>query len=296
MRHNEKELIPTADELARMNEVNIEVSVLDTLGLNFSDISEEITNEDGTKTEIVKKTYDLANPVGKRSNVTIYDLSVIESMEKIYKALHGKTILTYAICKELSNIEKTNKLESMGFKSISEFGKAFYNFETSTSNHYVRIGENFINDDYTVKGGLPELTVGHFIELSSLVSDGNIQPIIDLYVQGKLVDGMSTKKVREVVKAIKNPQLEDKTEKPSNDTENKEAVTSTGNSAEVIPTSTEMEELKANFTPQVAVGKILNACSVLDELFKMLNENGTSQAFGYEEPLETLKVLAKALI
>lgn len=200
-------------------------------------------------------------------------------MEKIYKALHGKTILTYAICKELSNIEKSNKLENMGFKSISEFGKAFYNFETSTSNHYVRIGETFINDDYTVKGGLPELTVGHFIELSSLVTDGNIQPIADLYVAGKLVDGMSTKKVREVVKAIKNPQLDDKSEKAETTT----APASTVNTAEAIPTTTEMEELKANFTPQVAVGKILNACTVIDELFKMLNDNGVMEAFGYEE-------------
>lgn len=280
----------------KMNNESIkETNVLDTLGLDFTDLSETIVNEDGTKTEIIKKTYELSNPVGKRTNVTIYDLSVIESMEKIYKALHGKTILTYAICKELSKIEKSSKLESMGFKNIAEFGKAFYNLETSTSNHYVRIGENFINDDYTVKGGLPELTVGHFIEVSSLVVDGNIQPIIDLYVSGKLVDGMSTKKVREVVKAIKNPQLEDKAEKSE---KSEPATTSapTGNTAEVIPTSTEMEELKANFTPQIAVGKILNACSVLDELFKMLNDNGSAQAFGYEEPLETLKALAKALI
>ena len=269
-----------------------ETSVLDTLGLDFNNISEVIKNEDGSTTEIIKKTYELSNPVGKRTSVTIYDLSVIESMEKIYKALHGKTILTYAICKELSKIEKSNKLESMGFKTISEFGKAFYNLETSTSNHYSRIGENFINEDYTVKGGLPELTVGHFIELSSLVTDGNIQPIVDLYVSGKLVDGMSTKKVREVVKAIKNPQLEDKTEKAETST----TSTSTGNVAEIVPTTTEMEELKANFTPQVAVGKILNACTVLDELFKMLNDNGTTQALGYEEPLETLKALAKALI
>ena len=275
----------------KTNIENKSTSVLDTLGLDFTDLSETIVNDDGSKTDIVKKTYELSNPVGKRTNVTVYDLSVIESMEKIYKALHGKTILTYAICKELSKIEKSNKLESMGFKNIAEFGKAFYNLETSTSNHYTRIGENFINDDYTVKGGLPELTVGHFIELSSLVLDGNIQPIIDLYVTGKLVDGMSTKKVRETVKAIKNPEIEDKAEKSETST-----PAGTPNTAEVIPTTTEMEELKANFTPQVAVGKILNSCSVLDELFKMLNDNGTSQAFGYEEPLETLKALAKALI
>ena len=288
MKHLEKEILTTSED--GFNDER--PTVLDTLGINFADISEVITNDDGTKTEIIKKTYELANPIGKRQNVAIYDLDIIESMETIYKALHGKTILTYAICKSLSKIEKSNKLESMGFKSISEFGKAFYNFETSTSNHYARIGTNFINEDYTVKGGLPELTVGHFIELSSLVVDGNIQPIIDLYVTGKLVDGMNTKVVREVVKAIKNPELVDKSEKADTST----TPASAGNTAEVIPTSTEMEELKANFTPQVAVGKILNACSVLDELFKMLNDNGATQAFGYEEPLETLKALAKALI
>jgi hypothetical protein len=114
----------------------------------------------------------------------------------------GKAILTYAICKEFSKIAESGKLENMGFKTIADFGKAVFGLETSTVNHYTRIGSTFINDDYTVKAGLPDLSVSHFIELSSSVQNGDITPIIELYQNGTLVDGMSTKRIRETLKSL----------------------------------------------------------------------------------------------
>lgn len=110
--------------------------------------------------EVSKKVYQFANPVGKRNSLTVYNLEVIKIMEMIDLALKGKTLLTYTICKGFAKIEESGELEKMGFKTVTEFGKAIYGLETSTVNHYVRIGKNFITDDFTVKAGLP--TVGHF--------------------------------------------------------------------------------------------------------------------------------------
>lgn len=275
-------------------------TVIDRLGnalaININDYYEKVPTKDG-ETEISKKVYEFANPIGKRTQITLYDMSIIESTEKISKALHGRSILNYVICKEFSKIAESGKLENMGFKNIAEYGKAIFGLETSTVNHYARIGKAFINDDYTVKAGLPELSVSHFIELNSLVGeDGDISAIIELYQTGKLVDGMSTKKIREVLTASKNPQIEDKSSKGNEDNSSKgKEEKSTGASADSVVTASGVEEYRVNFDKQVVVGQILNTCNIISQLFDVLSENNVT-ATGYEDSLEVIKNLAKELL
>lgn len=275
-------------------------AVIDRLGnalaINLNDYYEEVPTKDGT-TEISKKVYEFANPIGKRTQITVYDMAIIESTEKISKALHGRSILNYVICKEFSKIAESGKLENMGFKNIAEFGKAIFGLEPSTVNHYTRIGKAFINDDYTVKAGLPELSVSHFIELNALVGEnGDISAIIELYQTGKLVDGMSTKKIREVLTASKNPQIDDKSSeaKEDNSSEAKEGKSSESKEDKPI-TASNVEEYRVNFDKQVVVGQILNTCNIISQLFSVLSENNVT-ATGYEDSLEVIKNLAKELL
>jgi hypothetical protein len=274
---------------------NLNSRLASALSIDKDSFYEKIDNPDGTTLEVSKKTYNFVNPIGKRASMTVYDSSIIESMEKIGHALYGKTILTYAICKEFSKIAESGKLENMGFKTIAEFGKAVYGLETSTVNHYARIGSTFINDDYTVKTGLPELSVSHFIELSSTVQDGDISPIIELYANGTLVDGMSTKKMRETLKSLNNPSLVDKSEPGNTETDKSEPKQENENTAETVPSDTEITELEAEFDSQVVVGKILNACTAIEQMFTMLN-NHEVKAVGYDEHMDAIKAIAKALL
>lgn len=270
---------------------NLTNRVASALTIDKNSFFETIPSENGEALEVSKKTYSLVNPVGKRATVTVYDLSLIEEIEKIGRALYGKTILTYSICKGFSNMAKGDKLERLGFKTIAEFGKAFYGLETSTVNHYTTIGTNFINDDFTIKNGLPDLSISHFIELSSLVENGNITPIVKLYADGTLTDGMSTKKVRETLKALKTPLLTD-----SAPAEVKLAETTpTENVATVVPSSEEMASIEADFSVQTVVAKILNATTVIDELFDMLRSHGTL-VVGYGESIDAIKAIAKSLL
>ena len=239
--------------------------------------------------EVMKKTYQFANPIGKRDSMTIYDTSIIESMEKISHALHGKAILTYAICKEFSKIAESGKLENMGFKTIADFGKAVYGLETSTVNHYTRIGTTFINDDYSVKAGLPDLSVSHFIELSSSVNDGDITPIIELYTNGTLVDGMSTKRIRETLKTLASGSVIEEKSSNANTTAKNDNV------GETIPNVSDVTELEANFDSQVVIGKIIGGCTVIEQMFDMLTKNDI-KAIGYADHIDALKAIAKALL
>lgn len=279
----------TAEVIVSGNMDSLNAKLASALAINTDSLFTTVHTSEGT-IEVAKKTYQLANPVGKRDSLTVYDTSIIESMEKIAHAIHGKAILTYAICKEFSKIAASGKLENMGFKTIADFGKAVYGLETSTVNHYTRIGTTFINDDYTVKAGLPDLSVGHFIELSSMVKeDGDISPIVELYAKGDLVDGMSTKVVRGIVKAISTGLAIE--EKSSNTT----TATTTQNTGETIPTTTEVTELEAEFDAQVVIGKIISGCTVIEQLFDMLAKNEIT-ANGYAEHIDALKAIAKALL
>lgn len=276
-------VIDSSNSMSSLNE-----KLSNALSIDTNSLFTTIKTADG-ELEVTKKTYQFANPVGKRDSMTIYDTSIIESMEKISHALHGKAILTYAICKEFSKIAQSGKLENMGFKTIADFGKAVYGLETSTVNHYTRIGTTFINDDYTVKAGLPDLSVSHFIELSSTVNeDGDITPIIELYSNGTLVDGMSTKRIRETLKSLST----------GNSIEQKEDSSSTAttpNTGESIPSDSEVSELEAHFDSQVVIGKIMSGCSVIEQLFEMLNKNDI-KVIGYADNLDAIKAIAKALL
>lgn len=277
---------------------NVTAQLSTALSIDRNAYFEQIEKSDGTVTELSKKVYQLQNPVGKRTQITVYDISVIESMEKINAALKGRNILSYVICKELANIALSGKLESMGFKTIAEFGKAIYGFETSTSNHYARIGVAFLNDDYTVKAGLPQLSVSHFIELNTLVAeDGNIDTIIDLYTSGQLVDGMSTKKMRDVIKAIKNgTTLEDKSATASNEeSEQTATATATASNSEQTASEPTVHDIEQNFDSNIAIGQILNKCSDIEQLFNILNKNGI-EVVGFEDAIKTIKALAKTLV
>lgn len=262
----------------------------DTLRIDETSFFETIPTEKGNM-EVSKKTYNFTNPIGKRSQMTVYDVTIIESLERIDKALKAKDLLTYAICKEFSKIEESNKLENMGFKNVAELGKALYGLESSTVNHYARIGKNFLNDDYTVKAGLPNLTVSHMIELSSLVQNNDITPVIELYTNGTLVDGMSTKKIRETLKAMNGKAIEQK----DTTTDKSEPKTENTNTGETVANNNDVEELQSNFDSQVVIGKIINACIYIDDLFNLLNQHEIN-AIGYGESIDTIKALAKALL
>lgn len=225
--------------------------------------------------DIIQKEYKFINPVGKKDKMVVYDMELIESIEKINASVYGKDILSYVICKELAKINASDKLKKYGFNSIADYAKANHGFESSTTNHYVRIGNTFINDDYSIKKGLPKLGIAHLIELNSLVDEnGGIDSIINLYVEGTLVDGMSTKLIREVVKNIKSgTTIEDKsksTEEVSNSDNTSTKIETSENSTPIV---NEVETLGKSFDNKVAVAQILGHCNSIEAIVEIMARN-----------------------
>ena len=263
----------------------------------------KVTKKDGTKVDIVKKTYDFVEPIGNKSQLTIMDEKVIKAVETISGAIEVNKKSTYVICKNFSYLNDKQLLEKMGFKTIGEFGKALWGFETSTVNHYARIGELFIMDDYTINPLLPQLSVSHLLELTSYC-DGDVEKVSELYQNGTLTDGMSTKKIRETLKSLRDKAIEDKSQNEEND-----STIIAGNGTEVVtdskkedsktessePTTDSIEQLSASFDKQVVVGKMLNYCEVIEQLFGLLKEHDI-EVVDYSKPIDSIKAMVQALL
>lgn len=281
------------------------------LSFDENDAYTEIARKDGTTVEIVKQVFKFKEPVGNRNQLTVMDMDIIKSVKTIEGAINVSKMSSYIICKEFSRINESGKLENMGFKTIGEFGKALFGLESSTVNHYARIGTLFITDDYEVNPLLPQLSVSHLLELESY-ENGDVEKISELFQNGKLTDGMSTKKIREVIKSLKENAIEDKGGNDENsndnntvDTDSNSTVSTTDNSSNnsdttsqsssAEPTTESIEQLSANFDKQIVVEKMFNYCDVLEQMFGMLKQHDI-EVVDYTTPIESIKAMIKALV
>ena len=234
----------------------------------------------------VTRKYQLVNKKGNKSTLTITDSALIESIDKINMATRASNVMGYVICREMAKIADSGKLESMGFKNIAEFGKCAFGFATSTCNHYAKIGRNFITDDYKVKDGLPDLSISHFIELNAKVgNDGDISNIVDMYLNGELVDGMSTKALRTAL--LKADKVIDTTATETSESAEAETSESTETSKDTENKASVSE--KKSFDSQVEIQKALDSISRFIDAYQALIDNGY-------KPLDSWRDTVAALV
>lgn len=226
----------------------------------------------------IARKYTLVNKKGDKTTLTINDSAMIESIDKINLAQKGRNVTGYVICRELAKIAESPVMKQLGFKNIAEFGRCVFGYSTSTTNHYAKIGKYFITDEYKVVDGLPDLSISHFIELNARVGeDGNIQPIIDLYLEGTLTDGMSTKALRSAL--LKSSKVIETTAKDVTDETPESTATSETNSAEEITTTPEAAATtgKGAFDAQVEIQKALDSVAKFMDAYGVLIDNGFSE-------------------
>lgn len=303
----------STEQVAKLdtNLLRVTTNMAKALAFNEDDAYTEIARKDGTTVEIVKQVFEFKEPIGNRNQLTIMDMDIIKSVKTIQGAINVRKMSNYIICKEFSRINESGKLENMGFKTIGEFGKALFGLETSTVNHYARIGTLFITDDYEVNPLLPQLSVSHLLELESY-ENGDVEKISELFQNGTLSDGMSTKKIREVLKSLSENAIEDKGGNDENSNDNSTGDTgsnstvgttdnsssdsdTTSQSSSAEPTAESVEQLSASFDKQIVVGKMLNYCEVIEQLFGLLKEHDI-EVVDYNTPIDAIKAMVQALL
>lgn len=249
----------------------------------------------------VMKEYRFTSPLGKRETLKTFDGEVIASTEKIAAALAGQKILTFVVCKELANLNNKETLAKMGFKTISEYGKALFGFQKATCNLYAKVGRVFINDEYKLKSDvLPSsLTVGHLIELSSYVGeDDNIADIENAYINGDITDGLSTKKLREALNTAFNSIEGSATESTTESTTESPAETGSVKSQNTpAETETTGSQNTSTVNPlQKDVAKVFAATIFLRDFVKEHFADDQEFSEGVANILSVLDEASKALL
>lgn len=286
---------------------NKNVNVVDTVNNAFVDLLKTVGAKKANGVSVTEtkdgklvqsKEYTLACPVGNRKTLKTFDAEVIASTEKIALALYGKNVLTFAICKELANLNKQDKLDAMGFKNIGEYAGAMFDIARNTANQYARIGAIFINDEYKIASDIlpSSLQKGHLLEFLKFIDEsGDISHIEELYLDGTLTDGMPTKAIRNIMTQWKQGTLAIET--TANELPDTDDSKANDDSVETTETTVTYQgaSQSSSMDSQVEVGKILNACNEILLAFEAINKGGVS-VIGYEKQIDAIKALASSLI
>lgn len=276
---------------------------------NIADDAKQIVghDDDGNEISIVKKTVRFEIAKGKRAQVDISNPDIISSVDKINAARHGADLMGYVICRELANLAAhEEELQKMGFDDAQDFGHAVFGYSRNTVNQYIRIGKFFILPDYSVMPVLPStMAVSAMVELLRYVEkDGGVldtQLLTNLYSNGVLVDGMSTKAIREtLIKWAQSNALEEGKEgeqgeqgeqpkegkkrgrKAKNDAGNDGA-----NEQSIIDRLNDM-------TPDAAAGNALNALEILNAIFNKFA--GETEREVWQGSIQMLQDIARQFV
>lgn len=279
---------------------------------NLSDDAKQVVghDDDGNEISIVKKTVRFEIAKGKRAQVDISNPDIITSVDKINAARRGADIMGYVICREFANLAShEEELQKMGFEDTQDFGRSVFGYSRNTVNQYIRIGKCFILPDYSVTPVLPSTTsISAMIELLRYVEKNgalDVQLVSNLYSNGILADGMSTKAIRDsLLKWSQSNALEagqEGGEGGEGKQEGKQEGKKRGRKAKADSAQAGQENEPASIidrlndmTPDAAAGNALNALEILNAIFdKFAGENEKEVWAG---SIEILKDIARQFV
>ena len=234
----------------------------------------------------IRRVYDFINKVGKRTQLTTFDPEVIRITETIAAAILHREKSSFIICRELHKMKESGKLKAMGFKNVGEYGKAMFDLAPLTCNQYARIGEIFIDDEYNIVGDMPKMKVSHYIEMLSFIekNGGSMDELRQMFIDGKLSDGMSTKDIRlalnaakEKGKAIETTFADSADSADSTDSTDSADSTDSEDSTDSTDSSDSADSVK--FDKSAELQKGLDAIQVLFRVSENLKNHGITVSF-----------------
>lgn len=302
-KNNTVENVENVENVTSVNPLNILQSI--GTGIQSADLPDDAHVQIDKDTSIIKKEYTFAIPKGKRGQVAINDPDVILSVERIKAAQYGQNIMAYVIAKEFSRLaEKSDTIVAMGFNDVADFGATLFGYKSNTVNQYIRIGKYFIGENYAPLPFLPStLSISGMIELLAPASDkeGNVdvKKVVKWYSDGILVDGMSKAKIRQALKELNKPALEESNEDKADKTDkadkaDKSDKTDKSDKADKADAVSIIDRLN-DMTPDVAAGNALNALEILSAIYdKFCTTEG--ELMGAKVAIDRLAQIARDMV
>ena len=164
--------------------------------------------KDSDGKEYLSATFKLKSPTKKFDSITVNDMAVAESLDRIRNADSMGEVASFVLAKELSNIADTDA-SKCGFENSETLAGALLGKGKSTLANYKRIGQYFITSDYHIKGAIPQETSISLLNqlLSFVVAEdeaGNpdIRNVETLFKYGIVTPYMKQADYKKVLKAL----------------------------------------------------------------------------------------------
>ena len=279
------------NELTLMEQANQNTSIMTEALTNAINVHAGATaievKQDSDGKDYLSATFKLKAPTSKMSEIVVNDKALMESLERIRKADSLGEVSVFLLSRELANIADTDA-SKCGFDNSESLVGAVLGKAKSTLANYKRIGQYFVNADYTLRGAIPQETsisllnqLLSFVPTETETGEADIRNVECLFKYGILTPYMRQKDYKRIINALKaievSKELHDMTEQEVEDF--KKALEAIMNAKpekkekEVEGKEQEQEQAQeqASNDPQVIIGQSMNYITTLQDNFKKLS-------------------------
>lgn len=240
------------------------------------------TDSDGN--EYCKATYELKAPKGDRHEITITNMDIATRIERINRAIATGDVAYFITAKELENFTETEASE-LGFDNVTQMATSIFGLAKSTVENYRRLSRYFVNDDYTIKGAIPNDTpISTLNQLLSLVTtevDGkaDISNVERLFTSSIITPYMKQSEVKARLSKLKDMETDKPLSELTFDEINnvKDTIVKDSNERKEAKKNAKDKEKSENTNkvtvsdnPQVLSGEALNKISELKAIFEKM--------------------------
>jgi len=269
-----------------------ELSLMEQANKNTSIMTEELTNainvhagataievkQDSDGKDYLSATFKLKAPTSKMSEIVVNDRGLMESLERIRKADSLGEVSVFLLSRELANIADSDA-SKCGFDNSESLVGAVLGKAKSTLANYKRIGQYFVNADYTLRGAIPQETsisllnqLLSFVPAENEAGEPDIRNVECLFKYGILTPYMKQKDYKRIINALKSieteKELHDMTDEEVQ--EFKKALEAIMNAKLEKKNKEVQEQEQEQEQEQVIIGQSMNIINTLQENFKKL--------------------------
>ena len=280
---------------------NNSLSLMEQANKNTSIMTDALTNainvhagataievkQDSDGKDYLSATFKLKAPTSKMSEIVVNDKALMESLERIRKADSLGEVSVFLLSRELANIADTDA-SKCGFDNSESLVGAVLGKAKSTLANYKRIGQYFVNADYTLRGAIPQETsisllnqLLSFVPTETETGEADIRNVECLFKYGILTPYMRQKDYKRIINALKavevSKELHEMTEQEVQDFKKAlEAIMNAKPEKKEKEVTTESErgeadgQEQASNDPQVIIGQSMNIITTLQDNFKKL--------------------------
>ena len=278
------------NELSLMEQANKNTSIMTDTLTNAINVHAGATaievKQDSDGKDYLSATFKLKAPTSKISEIVVNDRALMESLERIRKADSLGEVSVFLLSRELANIADSDA-SKCGFDNSEALVGAVLGKAKSTLANYKRIGQYFVNADYTLRGAIPQETsisllnqLLSFVPAENEAGDADIRNVECLFKYGILTPYMKQKDYKRIINALKSIETEKELHDMTEDEvqEFKKALEAIMEAkpdnkqkeVEAKEQEQEQEQEQASNDPQIIIGQSMNIISTLQENFKKL--------------------------